>query len=196
MDIDIYPVLYVSNQTIVDEFLIYKGERFSEEPEHSLFCTVCDNKLSGCTMVINKELREEILRIGFSEYEDSLKQRLHDTWCIIIANIRGKIIYDNEGRILYRQHAQNVVGANDNRGLLSEIKSKMKKIFNKEKRNGRSRTSIAIMKCFPWVEDNRIKLLADCYTVEGKIRLLKNYELFSNEYRRINFIIYVVLGLI
>lgn len=196
MDISISPVLYASNQTVVDESLILMRQRFSEEPNYSLFSSVCDNKLSGCTMVMNKELREEILKNSFSEYEGTLKRRLHDTWCVIVANIKGIIIYDDEGRILYRQHTQNVVGANDNLGLIERSRSKIKKIFNKEKRNGRSRTSIAIMKCFPYVEDSRIKLLADCRSIKGKIRLLKNYNLFSETYNKINFLIYVVFGFI
>ena len=193
MDIRV-PVLYTSNQIIVDENLRINGQRFNSEPKHGLFDEICENKLSGCTMVFNKKLKEEILTIDEELYSDILQQRLHDTWCLITANILGKIIYDEEGRILYRQHSNNVVGANDNPSLGKKIKYKLNKVFNKNKRNGRSKTASAICDCFPTIYDKKIILLANSNTLIGKINLIKNYKLFKTYYSRIYFVIYVFLG--
>lgn len=187
-------VLYTSNQIVVDSELNIIGMRFEEEPKHDLFNTVCENKLSGCTMTFNKCLKDIILQLHLEDYEITLKQRLHDTWCIIVANIVGKVIYDKEGRILYRQHENNVVGANDHLDNHKIKMNKIKKLFNRDKRNFRSNTSCSIVRCFPFVSDERIQLLSNSRHINGKVSLIRNRELFLDIYKCHTFIVYVLCG--
>lgn len=60
----------------------------------------------GCTMVFNRALRDVIA-------ERPLPRTLfmHDLWTALIAASMGKLLYDSEPHILYRQHGNNCVGA-------------------------------------------------------------------------------------
>ena len=190
------PILYTSNQIMVDKNLKGSKMRFSEEPRHDLFGTICENKLYGCTMTFNKILKDEIAKLNVEDFEMVLDQRFHDTWCIVVANIVGTVVYDKEGRILYRQHENNVVGVNDNLHYSELVCNKLKKIFDKNKRNYRSNTSRAIVRCFPDIHDERIQLLSNCRKMNGKISLLKKYYLFKDVYKPYIFVIYVLLELL
>lgn len=60
----------------------------------------------GCTIMLNKALFELIASI--SEHGMSMN---HDKWALILAAIKGKIIYLPQATLQYRQHSTNTVGA-------------------------------------------------------------------------------------
>lgn len=60
------------------------------------------NMLMGCTMVFNKYLKEEILKISFEHFY------MHDVITVMIAFITGYVIYDNNAYIYYRQQPNSV----------------------------------------------------------------------------------------
>lgn len=64
-----------------------------------------ENKLIGCTVMVNAALRRVLLSKPLPE-----KARFHDWWVALIAASFGKIGFVKEGTILYRQHGGNVVG--------------------------------------------------------------------------------------
>lgn len=115
-----FPTLVYSKKSIVDENLI-KIENVSSlrsnNLDFSLFCM--DNFISGCTMGINRKLRDLVIRV--SNYENIL---MHDWWISMVASYFGKIIFIDKFGILYRQHGDNAVGVGTNRVTL-------KKIFNR-----------------------------------------------------------------
>lgn len=55
-----------------------------------------------------------------------LKNRIHDVWVGMVASVCGKIVYDENSYILYRQHENNVVGAKDMTSL-QLLEDKVKK---------------------------------------------------------------------
>lgn len=60
---------------------------------------------SGCTMVFNRRLL-----MLLKKYQPRYLF-MHDTWTIVLCGaLGGKVIYDPESRIKYRQHAGNVLG--------------------------------------------------------------------------------------
>ena len=67
---------------------------------------LCQNNITGCTVMINKELAK--LSINTFNIENVI---MHDWWIALIASRYGKIIYCAEQTILYRQHGKNNVGA-------------------------------------------------------------------------------------
>ncbi|NLL73115.1 MAG: glycosyltransferase family 2 protein [Clostridiales bacterium] len=72
-----------------------------------------ENKLIGCTVMINAALRKVLQSSPLPE-----KARLHDGWIGLIASSLGKVGFIKEATLLYRQHESNVVG---NKSFLSYI---------------------------------------------------------------------------
>lgn len=64
-----------------------------------------ENKLIGCTVMVNASLRKILQSNNYPE-----KSKLHDWWIALIAASFGRIGYVNESTLLYRQHENNVVG--------------------------------------------------------------------------------------
>ena len=65
-----------------------------------------DNPAAGCTMIINKALRDRSL-----EYNDSRDIPMHDQWIMCVAAATGIINVIDEPLLYYRQHEKNVMGA-------------------------------------------------------------------------------------
>jgi glycosyltransferase involved in cell wall biosynthesis len=64
-----------------------------------------ENKLIGCTVMVNAALRK-ILRSN--QYPE--REKYHDIWVALIAASFGRIGFINERTLLYRQHEGNLVG--------------------------------------------------------------------------------------
>lgn len=64
-----------------------------------------ENKLIGCTVMINASLRKVLQSQPMPK-----EARYHDWWIALIASGFGKTGFVNEGTLLYRQHGGNVVG--------------------------------------------------------------------------------------
>ncbi len=65
-----------------------------------------DNPAAGCTMIINKALRDRSL-----EYNDARDIPMHDQWIMCVAAATGIINVIDEPLLYYRQHEKNVMGA-------------------------------------------------------------------------------------
>ncbi len=118
------PLLYFSNKTVVDESLNLIGYVSNPRRELSLENAIVENLVSGCTIVINRRTRESLLD-RFPKYTS-----MHDNWMYKVVSAFGKVIYDKNSYILYRQHSNNVSGVE-----INFIKSWKSKIFiSKSKR--------------------------------------------------------------
>lgn len=99
------PLLYYSNTTLVDE----KLELIETKDERRCFTSfseaVISSNATGCTMCMNKVLRD-IINTYTPDY-----QIMHDGWvhkvCLAVG---GTVLYDDKSYIYYRQHGNNVVG--------------------------------------------------------------------------------------
>ena len=178
------PVLYCSNQTLVDKNLSVLGERHKESLNTSYLQILNNNKLTGCTMVWNKELQIALLATENRPSSNLLKTRIHDVWVAMVASVVGKIIYDSNSYIYYRQHENNVVGVRKEK-LLSIWR---KKLFNSNLRNGRSMLAGEIHAKFQNNISPKIAQDLECFanyqkSIKYKFLLLKNSSLFkfSNE---------------
>ncbi len=128
------PVLYTSNQTITDENLNVAGKRYDRPPDTGYRQILCQNRLSGCTMVWNPPLQKILSDAKRRPSEALLHQRIHDVWVAMTAAVTGTITFDEDSAILYRQHLDNVVGVRKT-SLLSQWKMKL---LDPSQRNGRS----------------------------------------------------------
>ncbi len=100
------PSLYMSQATIVDINLRPVNARFHKRII-KVDSMIAHNFAIGCTMVFNAAMRD-ILATDIDRMELTAG---HDYWCsCVAAAIGAKIIWDEEGRILYRQHGNNASG--------------------------------------------------------------------------------------
>lgn len=81
----------------------YQGLKCNKQ---ELSRTLIQNVVTGCTMMINRCLRDKMI---MSCNWDCII--MHDWWASLIAVAFGKIAYLNQPTILYRQHGDNSVGA-------------------------------------------------------------------------------------
>ncbi len=103
------PILVHSDLTIVDRDLNVINSSMSQAQklyanENDFNQLLMQNTITGCTMMINKALRE-MTRVVPKE------AIMHDWWLGLVASSLGTIGYIDEALILYRQHGKNDVGA-------------------------------------------------------------------------------------
>ncbi len=175
-------ILYASNQIVVDKEKKITGKRYIQDPDYSFYKTLSRNVLSGCTMVMNKRMREEIMDHSHCPSSNILETRMHDTWCMIVAHIVGQVVYDREGRILYRQHDNNVVGAGK-KTFREYIDDKMRRLISRKNKGIRSQCARELLAMFDKElgEERKRKLtmLANCHSIRAAVRLCRDDELRS-----------------
>ena len=102
------PIVVFTDNTIVDGDLKPLGASFYERGNYNfeqmgLSYMLMENKLIGCTIMINKALKDKITVLP--EHA-----RVHDWWVALIASAFGKIVFVNKQTMLYRQHGTNEIG--------------------------------------------------------------------------------------
>ena len=104
---DSLPILYCSAVTFVDEDLNVIANSFINTDQITFERSIFDNRAIGCTLVFNKRLIQKYLKY-FNGYEKYIV--MHDWTLVLLAHLIGKVVYDNNSYIFYRQHSNNVVG--------------------------------------------------------------------------------------
>lgn len=113
------PILYCSDTELVNEELDpikshIKKARITPGFGNALVENVC----VGCTCVFNLKLLE-LVKNHIPDYTI-----MHDWWLYLSASAFGKVVYDENAYILYRQHSGNVMGMRLN--YIEEFKSRVK----------------------------------------------------------------------
>lgn len=105
------PCLVYTELRVVDSELNTIADTMSEY--QSLDCHkrtinqfILQNSVTGCTMMINRALRDKMLRI--TNIDNTI---MHDWWAALVAAQFGKTAFIDEPTILYRQHGDNSLGA-------------------------------------------------------------------------------------
>lgn len=172
-----YPCLYSSNQITVDSNGRQIEKRYSEAPPTDLANTMICNRLAGCTMVLNRKLRDILIRDDIRPDPEFLRLRMHDVWVAMIANCFGRVIYDPEAYILYRQHENNVVGAGIGTGISYIRKAGMKGL------KAPRRAARELIKTFDKGIKPGERAVAEAFlglnTLHGKLSFLRNRKLIS-----------------
>lgn len=191
------PTLYVSNQILVDKAGNIIKKRYDEAPDISYLQILSQNKVSGCTMVWNHSLNSILCLPQHRPSEKLLENRIHDVWVAMIASTVGNLIYDNNGYIYYRQHENNVVGA-QNDTKLTIFKNQFNKLVGRAPRNGRSSLAQELVEKFPNLPPKYSLLFASAnpHTIKNKWILIKNREQFLKHTgeHSFNFILKVMFG--
>jgi len=90
--------------TVSDSFL--RHQNLDPRRGRSLNRLLVQNCITGCTVMINKPLRELSLPIP-------PEAAMHDWWLALVAAAFGTIGFAPEPTILYRQHKENAIGARE-----------------------------------------------------------------------------------
>lgn len=99
---------------------LWQGDNRHPEYTHNFYKQwINRHAVYGCTMMINKAAKQIVL--PYRQFEGI--QGGHDTWIEYNLIKRGYIDYLNETTIHYRQHGDNVIGANMGITYLDELKN-------------------------------------------------------------------------
>jgi rhamnosyltransferase len=144
--------LYCCNQNCVDSSGNFLYTRFPNDfNERSVIATVLKNFYAGCTMVVDGELRDAIVKdLPPLDFFDLI---LHDTWISCVATVIGNVYFDVKPYMDFRRHegtfSEETVGGNRNKSLIKLYLGKLhrlKKITLKKKRVASKRAYYIIEK--------------------------------------------------
>lgn len=124
------------------------------------------NVVTGCTMMVNKSLRDKMLEV--ENYEDIL---MHDWWAFLVATRFGKVSFLAFQTIQYRQHANNGVGARDAKSPLYLMKRMLQGEAIKESLVNTRKQAAKFVKEYKEVEDSLASQYAKLGEKERKERL-------------------------
>ena len=170
------PLLVHSDLEIVDEMLSTINNSFWQyeniNPSYNNFeKLLMQNTVTGCTMMINKELAKLSLNIPKNAI-------MHDWWIALIASCFGKIDFINESTIKYRQHEKNEIGANK-----FSIKYVFKKIFNSKNliEKNISQANSFLLLYEDMLDSNKIRILQEFISIKNKNFFEKRFILIKNK---------------
>ena len=116
------PALYAGSYDLVDSNLnkISRGNKGKKIVSFGNSLIECI--YPGCAGVFNKSLLELVnKKLPENAY-------MHDWWLYMAASAMGKVIYDEEASVLYRQHEKNVLG--DKTGKIQHILQRVNNFKN------------------------------------------------------------------
>ncbi|MCM1157272.1 MAG: glycosyltransferase family 2 protein [Bacteroidales bacterium] len=113
------PALYCGRTQLTDENLNPLEDKLRKKsPKVTFGNALIESTCTGCTMVINRALYD------FIDGRWPAESLIHDWWFCQVALGFGRVIYDDEPHIFYRQHANNTIGLDNSR--LSLIKRQIR----------------------------------------------------------------------
>lgn len=110
------PLLYCSTTQMVDSNLNELAV-WPKSPRKALntFNAIVENVVVGCTSVINQTALQLLATNPPTHYEKII---MHDWWVYLCISSFGQVVFDREPKILYRQHANNVLGGQKERWFI------------------------------------------------------------------------------
>lgn len=168
------PVLYASTSFLVHDDMIPYGTTRKKERKMTMYNTIIQNICPGHTQVMNNRLIE--LLKGNIDYK---RIYVYDSWIQNVANLYGKIIFDNKPHTYYRQYEGNQLGSGV--GKIGQLFSSIKR--TKTNDGKKYRTQIEYFKELNELELKKlgyykeIDRFTNATSVRSKIKLLCNTKL-------------------
>lgn len=98
---------YYSSYTVVNENLKTIREGVQKPVMNTIGQALVMATVTGCTVVFSKKVQE------CAKLYSPLQLMMHDSWLYKVTLAMGyKVVYDDQAHLLYRQHGNNVIGAN------------------------------------------------------------------------------------
>lgn len=157
---------YCSNLILVDKYLNFMKIQYNNELRPSLQNSFLENIVTGCTYAANKnmfiELKKDIQDID--PWVENLM--MHDAHFYFLTCLYGRLIYDKNSYIYYRQHGNNVIGMEKN--FIKRNSKRIKNFFRKNRKNIKINYLSFILKRYgeklPVVEKNMLLELLNNYS--------------------------------
>ena len=138
---------------------------------------VVQNIVTGCTMMVNRALLDLVT-------ETPAHAVMHDMWLALVAAAFGQIGFLDRATMLYRQHGQNVKGAQDMRSLLfiAEKLGELKKI--KRTLSEKYQQAEEFLDIYQMILSLQQRQILQAYSLLGqqpiwkKYQVLKKYQLY------------------
>lgn len=99
------PALYASTQMLADANLQPLHVTRSWQRPPSFAGALAENIVTGCTAALNAPARRLLLRAGVPD-----GVHFHDWWCYLVVGAFGRVHFDPQPTLLYRQHGMNQIG--------------------------------------------------------------------------------------
>lgn len=174
------PSIYCSSYDYVNKELKLLG-RGSSASNLQLNNLLVENCATGCTVVFNDALIMQCRVIPLSDIPDQLV--MHDWFVVLVGCLLGDVYYDLNSYISYRQHDNNVVGANY--GFFKPLINKAKRIINQKDKKQLILQAELILKYFQKsMNDEDRKLIRAFLKSENiftRIGFLLNYKVHRNK---------------
>lgn len=167
------PAIYSSNARLVDSNLKEISIE-NKKPKLTIGSALIKNYATGCTVVFNN-----ILMTLLKEYQPS-DVPFHDWWANLVAlACNGVSVFDNSPHISYRQHNDNVVGADSS--FISKMNNRFKKYLHQEYH--RNNFSSELLKAYgKYITKENKRLLSTLSEFpKGKFRLIFDTSLKTNK---------------
>ncbi len=100
------PVLYASTSYLVLDDLVPYGTTRKKERDMAMYNTIIQNICPGHTQVMNNRLLA-MLKADI----DTSRIYVYDSWIQNVANLYGRIVFDNDSHTYYRQYEGNQLGS-------------------------------------------------------------------------------------
>jgi glycosyltransferase involved in cell wall biosynthesis len=123
------PLIYFSRLDLVDEELNVMKQSPIPPRGASLENALIQNIATGCTIVINRKMIETFK----AHLPNPKKITMHDGWFYLLGTALGKVVYDEQSHLLYRQHSSNTLGMANNKFKSAMIRYRNFKKTGKDK---------------------------------------------------------------
>jgi len=111
------PAVYASARALANDDLKLIGTEGARHFIPSFNNALVQNIAGGNTIVLNETMRKILLRVGYIEVVS------HDWWVYLVCTgAGGGFHYDREPHLLYRQHANNVIGSYSFRACVNRLR--------------------------------------------------------------------------
>ena len=125
------PLLVHGDLTLIDEHgtviaeSMWTYQKLDPRWGDTFSLLLTQNVVTGCAMVVNRALLDRALPVP-------KEASMHDHWLALVACGQGKVVWDSQPVLLYRQHGKNEVGAKAYNTAL--ILDRLKKLFESSDR--------------------------------------------------------------
>ena len=190
------PTMYYSNLRIVDSELKFYRYSHSEPPViKNKYGALIDNKATGCTMVFNKKTAEIIKSFPPSNCT------MHDAWVFMMCHILGKVVYDKNAYISYRQHNNNVIGTYLKKKSFFDYWKRFKRLFDKSIQP-RYNNAVEFYRCYkslltPTDKEKVLKIVNYKKNLKSKFKLMRDKDIKATSFSlNFRYRILILLGVI
>lgn len=132
------PALYCADVRVTDERLHVTAEHMVRPESADYPHALIRNLAPGCTYVFNRAALELLRRFD----AERLGIELHDWTVYQIVACFGRVIFDAQPHMSYRQHGGSVIGATDTSA--AELLRKARAFWNGPQKNSRSRQALRL----------------------------------------------------